>query len=176
MTSSNGADAVNKTDWKALEGREVFIWPDNDKAGEHYARLVATQLIEGELSRIVTAVTAVTALGEFSEKWDLADQLPEGLTNQDFIDHLEGSYSYEVQDEHPNPDMAIKDGYANASPVLPADVFGDFWTGWMNNAAQSKSCPVDYVASSLLTTAGSLIGNSGDTQAWEGFLQPLSYG
>lgn len=37
ITSPAGAKAAAKADWTPLKGREVVIWPDNDKAGLEYA-------------------------------------------------------------------------------------------------------------------------------------------
>lgn len=37
-TSAGGASSANKTDWSPLRGRNVVIFPDNDKAGRKYLR------------------------------------------------------------------------------------------------------------------------------------------
>lgn len=38
LTWQGGAQAVSKADFSALRGREVWLWPDNDEAGEKAAR------------------------------------------------------------------------------------------------------------------------------------------
>ena len=38
LTWQGGAQAVSKADFAALRGREVWLWPDNDEAGEKAAR------------------------------------------------------------------------------------------------------------------------------------------
>jgi putative DNA primase/helicase len=38
LTWQGGAQAVSKADFSALRGREVWLWPDNDQAGEKAAR------------------------------------------------------------------------------------------------------------------------------------------
>ena len=43
-TTSGAADSAGKTDWRALAGRSVTIWPDNDEAGRRYADAVAAAL------------------------------------------------------------------------------------------------------------------------------------
>src|SRR6185369_18056718 len=43
-TSSGGARAAAKTDWRPLAGRPVTIWPDGDEAGNAYAEEVARLL------------------------------------------------------------------------------------------------------------------------------------
>ena len=44
VTSCGGANATKKTDWSTLEGRDIIIAPDNDKAGEDYAQAVIKRL------------------------------------------------------------------------------------------------------------------------------------
>ena len=39
-TTLNGAKSPHKTDFSSLQGRIVWIWPDNDKAGRQYAERV----------------------------------------------------------------------------------------------------------------------------------------
>jgi len=45
VTSAHGSNAADKTDWTPLAGRDVVILPDNDPAGEHYAKDVARILL-----------------------------------------------------------------------------------------------------------------------------------
>ncbi|ODA34947.1 AAA family ATPase [Planctopirus hydrillae] len=40
-TSAGGCKAVNKTDWSALAGRSVVLWPDHDDPGELFVAEVA---------------------------------------------------------------------------------------------------------------------------------------
>jgi hypothetical protein len=37
---SHGAKSVHKSEWEPLDGRRVVVWPDFDKAGAEFARLV----------------------------------------------------------------------------------------------------------------------------------------
>ena len=43
-TTSGGAQSVQAADWQPLSGRNVLVWPDNDKAGFEYAQHVAAKL------------------------------------------------------------------------------------------------------------------------------------
>jgi hypothetical protein len=45
-TSPHGADSASKADWRPLAGREVVILPDNDDAGQRYARDVVSILVK----------------------------------------------------------------------------------------------------------------------------------
>jgi hypothetical protein len=82
-TSSGGAGAARKTDWRPLAERIVRIWPDADQAGHKYAREVAKLLEDlGCNVDIVDAMALVarTPTGEAREApkgWDAADALAE---------------------------------------------------------------------------------------------------
>ena len=60
-----------KADWSPLHGRTVVIWPDNDAAGAKYA---------ADVARLVPGAKIVPVPASFPDKWDLADELPEGIT------------------------------------------------------------------------------------------------
>jgi len=51
-TSTGGAQAAHKSNWRPLAGRRVLIWPDNDEAGGKYALEVAAILaaLESDVS------------------------------------------------------------------------------------------------------------------------------
>lgn len=73
-TSPNGAGSADKADWSPLAGRRVVIWPDHDDEGRSYADAVARLAIAAGAE----SVAVVTVPDIFPEKWDLADPLPEG--------------------------------------------------------------------------------------------------
>ncbi|HLO75020.1 MAG TPA: DUF927 domain-containing protein [Magnetospirillum sp.] len=75
-TSPNGAKSAGKADWSPLAGRRVVIWPDHDEEGRAYAADVARLAIAAGAE----SVAVVTVPDAFPEKWDLADTLPEGWT------------------------------------------------------------------------------------------------
>ena len=70
-TSPFGALSAAKADWTPLHGRTVVIWPDNDAAGLQYA---------ADVARLVPGAKIVPVPASFPDKWDLADELPEGIT------------------------------------------------------------------------------------------------
>ncbi len=81
-TAMNGANApVDKTDWSPLVGKDVVIWPDNDKAGEEYALRVSAAIS----SQGVRSVSILRIPKDKPEKWDAADGVAEGVDIKAFI-------------------------------------------------------------------------------------------
>ncbi len=94
-TMLNGAQSPHKTDWQPLNGRTVYLWPDNDEAGRVCMASVADLLAKagvGSVRRLNLTSFARTPgadaggqpiLNEgapFPEKWDAADALAQGWT------------------------------------------------------------------------------------------------
>ena len=79
VTSPFGAKAATKADWSALDGRTVVIWPDNDAAGAGYAK---------DVLRLVPQARLVKVPDTLPEGWDLANELPAGMTTGDLLDLL----------------------------------------------------------------------------------------
>lgn len=71
VTTSGAADSAGKTDWQALAGGDVVIWPDNDEAGQRYATAVQVALAALDCT---VRVIDVAALG-LNAKGDAADWL-----------------------------------------------------------------------------------------------------
>ena len=78
VTSPGGAQAAGKSDWSALAGRHVVIWPDNDESGHRYAEDVAR--LAGEAGAASVRVVEVPV--QWPQGWDLADTLPDGITHE----------------------------------------------------------------------------------------------
>lgn len=49
---ANGANAVDKVDWKPLAGRDVLLWPDHDEAGQKAMQKVAAALASVGVVRV----------------------------------------------------------------------------------------------------------------------------
>jgi putative DNA primase/helicase len=82
-TSSGGAGAAAKTDWAPLAARPVLIWPDQDAAGEKYARELAAILARLDCTISIVDAKALATIHpnggarEPPEKWDAADAVAE---------------------------------------------------------------------------------------------------
>jgi hypothetical protein len=78
ITWAGGSDAVNRTDWRAVVGRDVVIWPDNDDAGKRAAAALVAQC----RANAAKSVRVVDVPSAFPANWDLADPLPKGYSRR----------------------------------------------------------------------------------------------
>jgi hypothetical protein len=49
-------------------------------------------------------------------------------------------------EQWPDPDLSYLDERRELAPRFPVDVFGPFWSEWLNDRARGANAPVDYVA------------------------------
>ena len=109
-----GAKAVKGTDWSALAGHEVIIWPDADDAG----RAAAADIVR-ELEGIATRVRVMTLPPNTSQGWDIADAIGEGMTGNALGEFIRKCVT---SDAAPKGDLITKDervsdkNYPNGQP------------------------------------------------------------
>lgn len=73
----------------------------------------------------------------------------------------------------PEPELSFLRPELPNPPEIPLEVvFGPRWARWIEQAAQCKAAPPDYVTISLLSVAGALIGNTRWVSPWEGWAEP----
>ncbi len=77
ITWMGGAGGVRRTELDALKGRSLVIWPDNDEAGRRAGRLFAALAVQAGAA----SAGFVDVPREFGDKWDLADDVPQGLVD-----------------------------------------------------------------------------------------------
>jgi hypothetical protein len=84
VSPMNGARSPHKTDWQALKGRDVIIWPDNDAVGADFAVAIARLLKNIAASiRVVDVEKLVTINGgrrgytHNPDGWDAGDAVLE---------------------------------------------------------------------------------------------------
>lgn len=82
-TTMSGANApIEKTDWTPLKGKHIIILPDNDEAGNKYAKNAEKKLLEiGVASLVVLNIPQNKTKG-----WDAADCVLEGIRASEFIE------------------------------------------------------------------------------------------
>lgn len=122
-TAMGGANApILKTDWSALHGKHVTIWPDNDRAGIEYANSVA-QHLHGTGCNVV-----VLDPRGHDDGWDAADHIAEGGAPHEFIrgaDHYQNSsgfrlYSLDELENLPDTEWLVEG-------AIPQNSFGVLW-------------------------------------------------
>ena len=72
----------------------------------------------------------------------------------------------------PEPDMAMLKPHRQGAPRLPVEVFGPFWSAWIEDAAEAKGAPADFVAMGLLATVGGISANARRGSPWPGWVEP----
>ena len=104
-TWNGGSNAVDKTDWRILAKREVFIWPDNDRGGKEAAEKIAEDLYYAEV---------IKPKKEWAKKWDIADEIEKGAKERELTDFI---LSFRVPGKIPEP---VKTNYK-----MPPGLLGD---------------------------------------------------
>ncbi|NCC52639.1 MAG: DUF927 domain-containing protein [Spartobacteria bacterium] len=144
VTSPNGSKSPDKADWKPLAGRAVTIWPDHDDSGRQYARAVAKLANEAG----ARSVLVVNVPEEISEKWDVADALPEGWT----VEILAGL----LKDAEPPEPGGPKNFECRKDGVYKVKVTEDRKTGDIHSEWIKICGPLDVLA----------VTSNGDSEEW----------
>lgn len=80
MTWPGGAKAIKQIDWHPLGHRKVICWPDADDEGKRSMREIAAKL-----THLGADVRIVDVPSSLPRKWDLADNIPDGLDIEEMI-------------------------------------------------------------------------------------------
>ena len=88
VTWSGGANGFTKSNWNVLEGKQVTIWPDNDKAGIDAAHKIQTLLSKNNITQ--AKVIDLNKIDYLPNKWDLADDIPEKVRRHQITGALFG--------------------------------------------------------------------------------------
>ena len=81
ITWPGGAGAAHRADWAPLAGRNIIIWPDNDKPGFQAGEDICQELRKVGIQSL-KFIDPLLLQKHFPPKWDLADQLPSGVSDQ----------------------------------------------------------------------------------------------
>lgn len=114
-----------KTDFSPLAGKDITIWPDNDKAGQGYVE----RLKAGLQSIKPRSLRVIIPPADKPEKWDAADAVRDGLNIQAFLNSVAQSkiqlQRYEafslaelIADKSPMPDDLIAPRLLTPSGML----------------------------------------------------------
>jgi nucleoside-triphosphatase THEP1 len=114
-----GSEAASKVNWKAVGGREVTVWPDNDAAGEKAAKAIITEINKVNGFRGAASIVDIDALN-LPQKWDLANELPAHLTRKDLAVAISNAKTPE------NENRLDKELAGQVRAVLCDKEFGDY--------------------------------------------------
>ncbi|MFN3701589.1 MAG: AAA family ATPase [Alphaproteobacteria bacterium] len=114
-----------KTDFSPLAGKDILIWPDNDKAGQEYVERLKT----GLQSIKPRSLRVIIPPADKPEKWDAADAVQDGLNIHAFLNSVPQSkiqlQRYEafslaelIADKSPMPDDLIAPRLLTPSGML----------------------------------------------------------
>lgn len=149
-TSPGGSKAARKADWSPLRGRRVVIWPDADAPGAAYAADVT------ELAKAAGAVSVETVKlpASLPKGWDLADELPAGLTDADLARVLEAAG---LPTAWAAP-VAITSSLPPVDPFDP-EMLPEALRGYVFDVADRQQSVPDFVAVAALCGLAAMIGN-----------------
>jgi len=163
-TSAGGSQAAQKTDWRPLAGKEVWILPDNDPPGRKYAETVA-----GILARLTPApVVRIVELPDLPDGGDIVDWIdahgdaaePDGMRAE--IEAL--AQAVEPWRAGDADDLAYRPFPVDA---LPAPI-----RGFVDAGARAIGCDPSYLALPLLTAIAAAIGNTRRLELKRGWSVP----
>lgn len=86
-TAPHGAKSPGLADWRVLAGKQVVIWPDNDQAGEEYAREIIKQLVPLTPRPIIKVIRPPG----LPEKGDAVEWIAAGGTKDDLLRMIEST-------------------------------------------------------------------------------------
>lgn len=151
-TSVGGAKAPDKTDWRPLAGKEVWILPDNDAAGRQYARTVA-----GILAKLKPAtVVKIVELPRLPDAGDIADWVDgHGGSDGTMCSEIE-AMANDTDPEVPDP----PDYDAERFRPFPVDALPQPIRSFVADGATAIGCDPSYLALPLLVALGAAIGTT----------------
>ncbi|MGZ8928862.1 MAG: DUF3987 domain-containing protein [Methylobacter sp.] len=182
LTSLGGSNAADKADWTPLNGyKMVYLLPDNDEPGEHYARDVYRALMGLESPPAVK----VLQLPNLPEGGDVVDWLQDHVPEWDGLTPFPASekawavseFNAQLRKAEPMPkdwlkgetqtldswpenpveiSIKLKPVQAFHPELLPKDL-----KPWVLDIAYRMQCPPDYVAVSAMIALSAIVGKKG---------------
>jgi hypothetical protein len=157
-----------------FKGRRVVILVDNDPAGENHQSVVGAAL------RGVAQEIRVVRFADLGERADVSnlierygDQAKDEITKRcDAAPVSAPNGANGTKVKWADPDLSILTDQQLSPVPFPLNIFGPYWTQWIRDQAEAKSCAPDYVAGGLLGGASVLIGNARWGSPWAGWEEP----
>lgn len=120
-TWAGGSNSISGTDWTPLQNRRVAIWPDWDLKKYQNGHAKAGQIMPQDkqpgmmaAQRVVTAVAGaviiplpVAVMASNFNGWDLADELPQGLTAEQVTAIIGNTFAEKSREPPPEEKQTI---------------------------------------------------------------------
>jgi putative DNA primase/helicase len=135
-TSAHGSNSAHKSDWSALQGKDIVIWPDNDEPGRKYAEDVADELrqLDPEAEIHIVAPSGLDA-GDDIVDW-ISARKAEGLDHADIAEAL----AILLEGAAPWPDTSQADSTHSTYSTGPS-VQSDDWPAPKPLSSRAKPMP-----------------------------------
>lgn len=169
VTSPGGSNVAGKADWTPLAGCNVTVWPDADNVGQTYADEVA-ELAQnaGAASVRVVSVATVASVASLPRGWDLADELPAGMTDADLDRMLAEAKAPDVDGPLPLFPPLPK------SERFPIEALGPVLSRAAGAISRKVQVPESMAAQSVLAAAALACQAHADVKLPYGQSRPLS--
>lgn len=164
-TSAGGSQAVRKTDWSPLAGKEVWLLPDNDDPGRKYAETVTDTLAKLN----PPAVVKVVDLPDLPPAGDIADWIAaRGTKGEPAVLRAE----IEALAAAVEPDVGAAADDADRFRPFPVGSLPRPVRGFVAAGAKAIGCDSSYLALPLLVALASAIGTTRRLELKRGWSAP----
>lgn len=184
-TSAGGSNAARKSDWQPLDGKRVYILPDNDTPGEKFARTVV-ELIRKQ------APNATIEVKRLKDDWP---EIPDGGDVYDWQEHFDAADIETLRTRlHAIPDSSAESVYAlalkpegNGASVdkkksvnvkaqdytpFPVETLPDVLRVFCTEVSAAVGCDLAFVALPVLAVCAAAIGRSRQLRIKSGWFVP----
>ncbi len=168
-TSAHGAKAAAKTDWTSVRGRDVWVLPDNDKAGERYAEDVV-RLTFAAGARSVRIIRLDDHWSNLPIGGDMADALDLESGDADTVRAtVEALATVAEPEEHDTPEV-------DRVPVFdPARLFPpgcELARDFLSDLSRSTQTPPEMAAALGLAVVSGCVANVAEVRGHGDHVEP----
>jgi hypothetical protein len=168
VTSILGAANAHHSDWQAIkDAKLIYIVPDNDVAGEVYAKTIHKILQKPELK--------IIRLPDLPEKGDVCDWLKQQPEYDSLLNHpakeilrdrlvqIISENLHELKESTIQVDIEWPDPEPIQNNLLPVEslrscLIPEAYRDWITDIAERMQCPPDFVAVAAIVVTAAIVG------------------
>lgn len=184
-TSCGGSSAAAKTDWTLLDGKTVYIIPDNDAPGQKYLQSVLMLIEEQAITAKVKVIDLARSVEGIQEGEDIADLLePFGPGEEN--DAIE--IVHELMDKAESPDIQAEPTQASSVddfkelielekselPQLDLEALPDSFAEPVRKISNSTETPPGLTAMVVLGASGYANSHKFEIEVEPGYSEPAN--